>query len=185
MTKPKPKNERQRAVERGFRLAPSVRSDRGDVDLLSVVTPGIGTIKRDVVRSRLYRHHQRREITTRQYRAGIRFAETAERSTVPLRSQLNTDRLDVVGDPAQSRVGWRRAKASIETAAAIIEVGPILSPVVMWVVIEGRPAGEWAEHVGRPATHGIAALCLGLDALARHYGLDNPVGAEYEDRLNR
>jgi hypothetical protein len=40
-------------------------------------------------------------------------------------------------------------------------MGPMLWPVVLWVVVTGRSAAEWAKVSANP----IAALRLGLDAL--------------------
>lgn len=48
-------------------------------------------------------------------------------------------------------------------------VGPTLSPVLAHVVLFGYAASSWAESIERPATDGIAALRLALDALGLFY----------------
>lgn len=174
MAKPAPKTDRDRAAERGALLAPQVRVDRGDVELETPTTIGRGRKgerRGDVVRSRLWRAHRNGDLTDDQYAAGERFALTAERSSASVRSTLGRDELRggeydrlIVTDG-----NWRRAKAGIELRAACVAVGPVLLPALCWVAVQGRAADEWATSVGKPPRHGIAALCLALDALVDHW----------------
>ena len=53
--------------------------------------------------------------------------------------------------------------------AAMRAVGIILSPVLVWVVLEGNAASDWARKSERAVGDGIAALRLALDALGMHY----------------
>jgi hypothetical protein len=61
-----------------------------------------------------------------------------------------------------------------EYMLAMQAVGIILSSVVVWVVLQDHSAESWAQKTGKPEKDGIAALRLGLDALAVHFRLRSP-----------
>jgi hypothetical protein len=56
-----------------------------------------------------------------------------------------------------------------EYGRAMRAVGIVLSPVLAWVVLEDRPASEFAVSRGMQRSDGIALLRAALDALAVHY----------------
>jgi hypothetical protein len=174
--RPKPKTARDRAIEHGAHLAPQVRVDRGEVGLeprsITDESTGrvLGVIQGDRVLDQLSRYCKRGEISKDHREAGERFAVLVERMEVSVRSNLNRE---IPGESADTgiitkgnmmRLAARREVDRIEEA-----VGPVLLPVLYCVAVDGCPAGEWAESVGKPVRHGIAALCLALDALVRYW----------------
>lgn len=54
-------------------------------------------------------------------------------------------------------------------AAAMRAMGMILSPVVAWVVLEGKPADQWAQQANKPGREGAIILRVALDVLGAHY----------------
>jgi hypothetical protein len=134
-------------------------------------------IKVQMAQDWLKRHFRRGEITKGQFAAGTRFQRIAERVTVGVPSQLDPDKLDAprgTGYTPDLRfidLGSAAAIASGNFQAALAAMGPVLWPVVLWVIVTGQSAAEWAKSVGKPQTDGIAALRLGLDALVEHYRL--------------
>jgi hypothetical protein len=164
----------------GEARATQIRRDRGDVKatILTEIDK-IGTrtdIKVQMAQDWLKRHFRRGEISKVQFAAGVRFQRTSERVTVGVPSQLDPDKLDAprgTGTTPDLRIialAEVAAAASGNFRAALDAMGPVLWPVVLWVVVSGRSAAEWAKSAGKPQTDGIAALRLGLDALVRHYG---------------
>ena len=82
MASPADRRRRQRREPDGGIRATATRIARDEVDTVTEPIIGatgnvVGLIRRDEVSSPLSRHHARREITTEQYVAGVRFAETA------------------------------------------------------------------------------------------------------------
>lgn len=173
--------DRLKAEKPGDMRATRVRRDRGDVKaayLTEIDKVGRRTdIKVQMAQDWLKRHFRRGEISKTQFAAGARFQRTAERVTVGVPSQLDPDKLDAPrggGTPevAFFTIGEYATIASGRFKAAVDAMGPMLWPVVLWVVVTGRSAAEWAKAVSKPQTDGIAALRLGLDALVTHYRLD-------------
>lgn len=166
----------------GEARAPQIRRERGDVKaayLTEIDKIGRRTdIKVQMAQDWLKRHYRRGEISKAQFAAGSRFQRITERVTVGVPSQLDPDKLDAprgtgsTPDVAFFTIGEYAAIASGGFKAAIDALGPQLWPVVLWVVVTGRSAAEWARAVEKPQTDGIAALRLGLDALVKHYRLD-------------
>lgn len=169
---------RKQRLARDIVRAPDIRVERGEVELQERTYDDergkvLGLTRGDVVRSWLYRYRARKEIQSdRQYKAGLLLEMQLEAAEVSIRSLLNPDRVGGAGEgPQIKRLGERRAEATLWLREARRVVGPTLWPILVHVVANGRPASEWAESVGKPPRHGIAALCLALDALAEHLGL--------------
>lgn len=171
---------RKQRIPRDIVRAPDVRIERGEVELEERTVDDdrgkvVGLARGDVVRSWLYRYRARGEIQTdRQYKAGRLLEVQIEAAEVSIRSLLNPERLAGAGEgPSIKRLGERRAEATLWLRQARYAVGPTLWPILVHVVGNGRPASEWAESAGKPHRHGIAALCLALDALAAFCRLDS------------
>lgn len=83
---------------------------------------------------------------------------------------LYGERADRTGEMSDAQA--IRHKSYVEAMQAL---GPELSPVIVHVVLLEGSATSWAEQRGRRGPrakeHGMTALCLGLDRLARHYRL--------------
>lgn len=125
----------------------------------------------------LDRYVGRGEISSDQYRAGLRLW----RDYLAARERSATGR-----DPGRARVGSGPRLADISALldartrcrAALAAAGPVLAPVLLHVACLEESAGSWAESIGRPPrrarTEGLVTLRLALDALAIHYGLAGP-----------
>ncbi len=53
--------------------------------------------------------------------------------------------------------------------AAMRAVGIILTPVITWTVLEGKPADQWAQQAKKGARQGVPTLRIALDVLGAHY----------------
>lgn len=157
-------------------LATEIRFDRGEMrledrSLTDEKGRVIGRAKGDR-RAYLTKHLKRREIDGRQCRAGERYAADYEHSQAGVPSALDPTRMESRGGGARGLPPLSGDPlAAIMLRQASVAIGRMLAEIVVWVAVEGRTAGAWAEHLGKPARDGLPCLRLALDALARHYGL--------------
>lgn len=174
--KAKAKSDRERMLDRGLVLATTIRVDRGDVVLdQRAITDERGRVTGQSLgdrRSYLTRYRKRGEIDERQCRAGDRFASDYEHAQGGVPSALDPAMLERSGGGGGSRSLAALSAdplAGLMVRQAVLAIGQPLASVVIWVGVEGRPCGEWAESLGKPARDGIACLRHALDALAQHY----------------
>lgn len=154
--------------------APEVRIARGEVKQEQVPQfgPGgrvVGLTKADRVQNQVVRCFRRGDITYRQFLAGERLSRIVELIGSDVRSCLNFDTGGGDLHIAMLAKGGASMDAALKVWSALSYVGPTLAPIVCWVVVHGRAASDWSREVKKPLRDGMAALRLGLDALADHY----------------
>jgi hypothetical protein len=158
--------------------ATDVRRQRGEI-----ITENVEVVHETGVRQVLYnvdrvqdylaRYAGQGHISDLQKRAGQRYARDCEACHIGVKSQLG--RTESTGKDmsiamAGHGAGYWASVTERRIAIAESALGPLAS-IVRWVARDGRSAQDWAIKQGKPPRDGIAALRLGLDALAEHYGL--------------
>lgn len=176
-----PMSRRRSAAKRAFaheikrtERPPAIRLARGEFEIDQIAERNekgdiIGHTKAFTRKSNLSRYWKRREITDRQYAAGVRFERDIEAVGAGGRSCLNLERTG--GDPHIAIVG-KGLTDRVQACRSAIGCLGYLKYFVVSVVLNGMTATEAGEGLVNPRQDGIAALRLGLDALADHYRLD-------------
>lgn len=158
-------------------LAPRIRRDRRDVSidervLLNDRGDVIGRRKGSVVNDWLRRYWKRKEIDNLQYRAGQAFQECAELMQISVPSQLGANgQRSGYADIGMAERGQVAYMARVKWDLAAQAMGIQVYPVVVWVIIDNRPAGDWAKAKGMRNWEGMTTLKLGLNSLVTHWGL--------------
>jgi hypothetical protein len=157
--------------------ATDIRRQRGEVvtEDVEVFDAGRRTVLRvDRVQDYLVRYAGQRHISDTQRRAGQRYARDCEACHLGVKSQLGRTAASDK-DASLASLGYGRGFGASRAERRIIEADRslgVLASIVRWVAADGRSAHDWAVEQGKPPRDGIAALRLGLDALALHYGMD-------------
>lgn len=105
----------------------------------------------------------------RLWRAGDRLRTDFLASGIPQR--ITADLGAVGGCGGHPDMAPRQVAAWQSLKRAMAAVGPTLSPVLQHVCCYEGSAADWAVRRRWHHSHGLASLKLGLEALARHYGL--------------
>ena len=116
----------------------------------------------------------RGHVSGRQFDAGEQLRADWERAqlapSVTMRwdaTPAGSGRLDAALDPTEAQVAARRRFDS-----AIAAVGPGLTDILWRVVCAGEGMRDAEQALGWPARAGKLVLCLALDRLADHYGMN-------------
>lgn len=157
--------------------AADIRILRGEVSLTERTIEDkngrvTGRTRGDVINDWLRRYWKRREIDDLQYRAGQKLQVCVEQMDISPPSQLGAEHTGAgFSDMGIIARGGRAYDAKREWRGAIQAMGLTVSPVVLWVVVEGRPAGDWAKERNMHKHEGLTTLRLGLNALVTYWGL--------------
>lgn len=158
-------------------MATDIRIARGEVHITERVEQDqngrvIGRRKGHKANDSFRRYWKRREITDLQYKAGLALVECASLMEISVPSQLGakTGRVGYadVGMVNRGNVAYM---ARVRWGLAMQAVGLTVAPLLAWVVIENKPAGQWAAAHGKPKDAALPILQLALDALIKHWGL--------------
>jgi hypothetical protein len=157
--------------------ATDIRILRGEVSLTERTIEDknghvTGRTRGDVINDWLRRYWKRREIDDLQYRAGQKLQVYIEQMDISPPSQLGAEHTGAgFSDLGIIARGGRAYEAKREWQRAIEVMGLMVWPAVIWVVVEGRPASDWAKAQHMHPREGITTLKLGLSALVTYWGL--------------
>jgi hypothetical protein len=159
--------------------APAVRHAREQVAPeitveLSATGSVVGRKSADRVQSVLRRYFRHKEITSRQFYAGLKLQDDYDLTQLAPRVTQDLTSVGMGGgSPAETiiKIRTRITEAQRQIEAAMRYLGRRLWPITHTVVCEDRPAHEWALAAKWPSAHGLPVLKIALDTLGDHYRL--------------
>lgn len=182
MTKPQPRQLPENVIG-----ATAIRIERGEVAVDERAEEDrngrvIGSRVGHVTGLRRYRAH--RDISLRQFEAGIRLQNDLATAMSTVARVANLDSVGGSSDQhtAMLRAIVERRTAEVRMRKALGSLSIVCRSVITWVVLSDKPAGDWVT-LGYSRREGLTVLKVALDALGDHYRLDKDGRTPSEQKL--
>ena len=165
MARKRTKPAKAKGAGAGIDTGPRERHQHGDVIEVEETMQAGQRRARNRTQSALDRYLLRREISERQFDAGLRLYRQwrASGSQMSVTSRYGP-RLGRSPDKSEYQIDMRR-----RVDRALRDVGKQLAGVLVNTCLCDLPARDWAVRIGGAPQAGIVVLRLALDALADHY----------------